>query len=116
MGISLDRPFERRLVVWENSVNSKAITLPPGAAWNLYVPVLFTGATLKIQVWVERDANDPTTGEGRVDAWKDYDQGAITFVVDTVIDLTPNSLFGLEKVRFVSDNAESCAGELLMSS
>lgn len=118
IGAALERPFERRIVKWRGSDTSNEITLTPGAGWNLYVPSTFVGTAITVLVHVKRniDPNDTVAGEEIIDDFKEYASGSITVTVDQVMDLTPNQLFGIERIKLKSNATETCTGEILMSS
>jgi hypothetical protein len=116
MSVSIHRPHERRLVKWRNSATSDPVQLVPGAAWNLYVPGTFAGTQVQILAKVMRDIDDPVTEETIIDEFKVYNNGLVTITPDIIHDLTELSLFGLDFVKFESDETENCTGELLLSS
>ena len=119
MGIQIERPHEKRLVLWRNSDMSNEIILLPGAAWNLYVPSTFAGTQVTIWTLVQREISDAATSEGPINAYKRYGTGSsgiVTVEADRVIDLTDFSLFGLNKIKLQSDASENCTGEILMTS
>lgn len=112
-----ERQFSRRTVKWRGSTNSEPIDIRGTSAWKLFVPSTYAGASISVQVYVERSVNsdDPVAGEDQIDDWMTYDNGTITLAKGQVMDLSGNNLDGVEKIRFVSNLSETCTGELQVS-
>ena len=116
MAININRPFETRLVTWEGSVRSNTVLLLPGAAWNLYLPPEFVGASITIYAFVNREVHDAVNSFKPIQDFKLYDNGALSVTADVIHDLTALNLFGLNRIQIQSNLSETCVGEISLSS
>lgn len=102
---TLNRPYQSRPITWSGSVNSSEIVIEGGSSFNIYVDDDFAGSQVSVLAFV-----DDATG------FVPYSATAVAVTAGEVTDLTAMNLFGIRKVKFVSDATETCTGRILYAS
>lgn len=108
MGTSLERTGVRKSITWSGSTDSNAITLDgQSAGLQLILPAAFTGTTLTYKTKTKAGTWIPVHKDGA--AVEDTVAGSAA----TCNVLNVAGLFGLQDLKIVSDQTETCEGELI---